>query len=152
MQGRFGLGAHYETGTQRVSLGTELEFGMVAAKEDRPLFDTVAIAGRYARQLGASPAWRGFARGSLGGGRCQVWSCGAEQRAGFTPHTTATLSLGAEHRLYREPDGVIGLWLDLGVIYSHADDAMRGASDFVGLALGVRLDLDMIAIAQTRPQ
>ena len=135
---------YYDTGTQAVSVGAELGGLAVGPADNEPLHATMAFAARYARQITDAPEWRAFVRGSFGGDWCRMKECTPEQTATIAPHSTVTLQIGAEHRLSEDKDESMrtenAISADLGIIYSRASDEMLGASDFIGVSLGLRIE------------
>ncbi|HEY5951790.1 MAG TPA: hypothetical protein VIV40_40120 [Kofleriaceae bacterium] len=135
-----------ETGTQNVAGGVAAQ--LMLRPDSQDTLSTVGIGGRYAHQLGAARDWRGFTRGSFGVAHCQLATC-TDPMDAMAHRYAFEAQLGIERLLMapgaEQPQDGPFISTELAVVYTHVHDRLLGDGDFVGLALGLRIGLNLFA-------
>ena len=126
---------YYETGKQNFAIGGDMQ---LLQHGSEGIAGTLGAGARFAQQLGDSERWRGFSRASFGVEHCRLASCKPDMQL---PHRDVLeIQLGIEHMLVDN-----NISAELGFVYTHASDEALGTGNYIGLEIGLHVQLDLLA-------
>lgn len=135
-----------EDGVQNTSAGMSFQFVQMSPEGESAI--TVGAAARYARQLTASPRWRGYGRASFGVTACDLKDCGEREMEAESARVLG-LAIGVERFVWtpaaENPRDSGWFSTTLGIVYSRTTHETLGDGDFLGVELGMHVGINMFA-------
>ena len=137
---------HREDGAQNLAAGMSIQSVQMSPEGEGAL--ALGAVARYARQLTASPRWRGYGRASFGVAACDLQDCGEREMEAASARVLS-LALGVERFVWtpapENPRDSGWFSTTLGVVYSRTSHETLGDGDFLGVELGMRVGINMFA-------